>query len=202
MPWDISSAAFFIVGAMISPAGALLIRGVGVNTTRTGIIDVLRKMGGAVEAQNERVASGEPVADLLVKTSRLKGAEVSGAELLPAIDEFPIICVAAAFAEGTTRITGAKELRVKESDRIAAMSEALSRVGVRNAELPDGIVIEGVGSSSIKGGRIESHGDHRIAMSMAMAALRSDEGVEIDGASSVDVSFPGFFDQLKKVRVS
>ncbi|HAO93533.1 MAG: 3-phosphoshikimate 1-carboxyvinyltransferase [Deltaproteobacteria bacterium GWC2_56_8] len=202
VPGDISSAAFFVVGAMISPASALLIRGVGVNLTRTGIIDVLRKMGGTVEVQNERVASGEPVADLLVKTSRLKGTEVSGAELLPAIDEFPIICVAAAFSEGTTRITGARELRVKESDRIAAMSEALSRVGVRNAELPDGIVIEGVGSASIKGGKIESHGDHRIAMSLAMAALRSDEGVEIDGASSVDVSFPGFFDQLKRVRVS
>ncbi|MBI4949654.1 MAG: 3-phosphoshikimate 1-carboxyvinyltransferase [Deltaproteobacteria bacterium] len=202
VPGDISSAAFFIVGAMISPASVLLIRGVGVNSTRTGIIDVLRKMGGTVEVQNERVASGEPVADLLVKTSRLKGAEVSGAELLPAIDEFPIICIAAAFSEGTTRITGARELRVKESDRIAAMSEALSGVGVRNAELPDGIVIEGVGSASIKGGKIESRGDHRIAMSMAMAALRSDEGVEIDGASSVDVSFPGFFDQLKRVRVS
>ncbi len=202
VPGDISSAAFFIVGAMITPASALLIRGVGVNPTRTGIIDVLRRMGGSVELQNERVASGEPVADLLVKTSSLKGTEITGTGLLPAIDEFPIICIAAVFAEGTTKITGAKELRVKESDRIAVMSEALSRVGVRTTELPDGIVIEGVGSAAIKGGAIESHGDHRIAMSMAMAALRSDNGVEIDGAASVDVSFPGFFDQLERVRVS
>lgn len=202
VPGDISSAAFFIVGAMITPASALLIRGVGVNPTRTGIIDVLRKMGGSVELQNERVASGEPVADLLVKTSSLKGTEITGTGLLPAIDEFPIICIAAVFAEGTTKITGAKELRVKESDRIAVMAEALSRVGVRTTELPDGIVIEGVGSAAIKGGAIESHGDHRIAMSMAMAALRSDNGVEIDGAASVDVSFPGFFDQLERVRVS
>lgn len=200
IPGDISSAAFFMVGAAITPASSLLIRDAGVNPTRTGIIDILKKMGGSIELLNEREVSGEPVSDILVKSSRLKGIDISGEELLPAIDEFPIICVAAAFAEGTTRISGAKELRVKESDRIAVMSEALSAVGIPNTEKEDGIIIEGI-KGEIKGGAIESHGDHRIAMSMAMAALRSASGIEIKGAASVDVSFPGFFDKLNGTKV-
>lgn len=203
VPGDISSAAFFMVGAMITPESELLIRNVGVNPTRTGIIHVLRKMGGSIEVVDLREVSGEPVADILVKTSALKGVDIPGEELLPAIDEFPIICIAAAFANGKTSISGAKELRVKESDRIAVMAESLRSVGVTNEEKEDGIIIEGIeGARTIKDGEIESHGDHRIAMSMAIAALRSKGGIGIKAAQSVDVSFPGFFNTLERVKAS
>ncbi|MBI5587158.1 MAG: 3-phosphoshikimate 1-carboxyvinyltransferase [Deltaproteobacteria bacterium] len=201
IPGDISSAAFFMVGAMITRDSELLIKDVGVNPTRTGIIDILRKMGGSVSTLNEREVSGEPVADILVRTSRLKGIEISGSDLLPAIDEFPVICVAAAFAEGTTTISGAAELRVKESDRVAVMAGSLKAVGVKNTEKEDGIIIEGT-AGDIPGGRVASHGDHRIAMSMAIAALRSKKSVEIEGAGSVEVSFPGFFGLLDGVKAS
>lgn len=199
VPGDISSAAFFLVGAALTGDSELIIRNVGLNPTRVGIIDILKKMGGSIETTGLREVSGEPVGDLVARGSHLVGAEISGHELLPAIDEFPIICVAAAFAEGTTTIAGAGELRVKESDRIAVMSECLGAIGVRNEERPDGIVIEGTGGRPVKGGSVRSHGDHRIAMSMAMAALNSIDGIQIEGAQSVDVSFPGFFSALGKV---
>ena len=202
VPGDISSAAFFMVGAALTQGSDLLIKNVGVNPTRVGIIDILKKMGGSIEVTGLREASGEPVADIVIKSSKLKGAHITGSELLPAIDEFPIICVVAAFAEGTTTIAGAGELRVKESDRIAVMSECLNAIGVKNEERPDGIVIEGTAGMSIKGGTILSHGDHRIAMAMAMAALNSIDGIQIQGAGSVDVSFPGFFSALGKVTVA
>jgi len=202
VPGDISSAAFFMAGAAFTPGSELVIRDVGINPTRVGIMDVLKKMGGSIELAAQSESSGEPVGDILVRGSRLKGVDIGGSELLPAIDEFPIICVAAAFAEGTTRISGAKELRVKESDRIAVMSECLTAIGVRNTETEDGITIEGLGARTAKGGTIRSHGDHRIAMSMAMAALRTENGIEIEGAASVDVSFPGFFRLLSKVRMA
>lgn len=199
VPGDISSAAFFMVGAALTNDSELLLRDVGLNPTRVGIIDILKKMGCEIETANFREASGEPVGDLVVRNSTLKGTSIAGSELLPAIDEFPIICVAAAFAEGTTTISGAGELRVKESDRIAVMSECLNAIGVRNEEKPDGIIIEGTGGKPVKRGTITSHGDHRIAMAMAMAALNSINGIEIEGAGSVDVSFPGFFTALGKV---
>jgi 3-phosphoshikimate 1-carboxyvinyltransferase len=201
VPGDISSAAFFMVGAALTGSSELLLKDVGLNPTRVGIIDILKKMGGAIETKARSEASGEPAGDLLVRSSRLKGASISGSELLPAIDEFPIICVAAAFAEGTTTIAGAGELRVKESDRIAVMAECLNAIGVRNEERPDGIMIEGTGGKPVKGGSVKSHGDHRIAMAMAMAALNSMDGIHIEGAESVDVSFPGFFSALGKVAV-
>lgn len=199
VPGDISSAAFFIVGAMITPSSELMIKNVGVNPTRTGIIEILRRMGGSITAVNERVVSGEPVADLLVRSSRLKGIDIDGPGLLPAIDEFPVICVAAAFAQGTTTVSGASELRVKESDRVAVMAESLKAVGVNCTEKEDGIVIQGV-AGAVSGGKVKSHGDHRIAMSLAVAALRSERGIEISGAKSVDVSFPGFFTLLESVK--
>lgn len=202
VPGDISSAAFFMAASIITPASEILIKGVGVNPTRTGIIDILRKMGGTVRTLDEREVCGEPVADILVKSSALRGVEITGEELLPAIDEFPVICVVAAFAAGNTVISGASELRVKESDRISAMAECLSSTGVKAVEKKDGIIIEGNNGGPIKGGRINSRGDHRIAMSMAVAALRSKEGVEIDGAAAIDVSFPGFFATLDGVRAS
>lgn len=201
VPGDISSAAFFMAGAALTEGSDLLIRDVGINPTRVGIVDILKKMGGMVEVKNARESSGEPVGDIFVRGSRLKGIEIGGPDLLPAIDEFPIICVAAAFADGTTRISGAKELRVKESDRIAVISECLGAIGVRNTETEDGIIIEGTCGRPVKGGTIRSHGDHRIAMAMAMAALRTEAGIEIEGAGSVDVSFPGFFGLLGKIRV-
>lgn len=211
VPGDISSAAFLMVGAMITRSSSLLIRDVGVNPTRTGIIKILQKMGARIETINTREISGEPVADIRVKSEHLVGADISGGEMLPAIDEFPIICVAAAFAEGTTTISGAKELRVKESDRIAVMADCMKKLGINVEEKEDGIKIEGRGGGPLQGMRkvkagveptegvtIESRGDHRIAMSMAVAALNTAKGVTIKGAASVDVSFPGFFSLLSK----
>ncbi|MEK7773332.1 MAG: 3-phosphoshikimate 1-carboxyvinyltransferase, partial [Deltaproteobacteria bacterium] len=199
VPGDISSAAFFMVGAMITPESELVIRGVGVNPARTGIIHILRRMGGSIELFNEREVSAEPVADIRIKSSRLNGVDIGGRELLSAIDEFPALCVAASFASGATAISGASELRVKESDRIAVMASSLNALGVGNVEKEDGIIIEGR-DAGIKGGVVESFGDHRIAMSMAIAALRSRSGIEIRGARSVDVSFPGFFNELERVK--
>lgn len=201
VPGDISSAAFFLAGAALAPESELLIRQVGINPTRVGIIDILRKMGGSIEVHGGSEASGEPVGDILVRGTRLRGADISGTELLPAIDEFPILCVAAAFAEGTTTISGAAELRVKESDRIAAMSECLSAIGVRNTETEDGMVIEGTGGKRAAGGSVKSRGDHRVAMAMAIAALMTEGGVSMEGAGCVDVSFPGFFELLERTRV-
>lgn len=202
VPGDISSAAFFMVGAMITPKSCVVIKDVGINPTRIGIISILLKMGGNIELLNVREVSGEPVADIMVKSSRLNGVKISAEELLPAIDEFPIICVAAAFAKGATTISGASELRVKESDRISVMAESLGAIGIECREKKDGIVIEGVANKKITGGFIESHGDHRIAMSMAMAGLRSRKGVKIYGSECVDVSFPGFFSDLEKAVIS
>lgn len=205
VPGDISSAAFFIVGALITLQSDLLIKDVGFNPTRIGVINILRRMGGSIDVLNEREVSGEPVADIRVRSSRMKCANISGADLLPAIDEFPIICVAAAFAEGNTIISGAEELRVKESDRIAVMSSALHAVGVLSREKADGVLINGIGSvwndRSIKGGAIDSFGDHRIAMSFAIAALRSETGIVINNPACATVSFPGFYDLLKGISV-
>ncbi len=197
VPGDISSAAFFIVGAMITEGSKLLIKDVGVNPTRCGIIDILRKMGGSIEITNLREGT-EPVADILVKGSRLKATTINGTELLPAIDEFPAICAAAAYADGVTTITGATELRVKESDRIATMAEGLSRVGIEVKESADGMAITG---GRPQGAVVKSHGDHRVAMAMAACALGAKEPITIEGAGCVEVSFPGFFERLDEIRV-
>ncbi|MEZ4484193.1 MAG: hypothetical protein R2864_06205 [Syntrophotaleaceae bacterium] len=175
VPGDISSAAFFLVAALITPGSELLIRNVGVNPTRSGIIDILRQMGGSIELLDERERSGEPVADLLVRSSDLRGVEIGGALVPRAIDEFPVISVAACFAEGRTIIRDARELRVKETDRIAAMCEALNAVGGRVEACENGMVVQGV--ETLGGGAVASCGDHRIAMSMAIAALRSSAAI-------------------------
>ncbi len=200
VPGDISSAAFFIVGAIITKGSKLRINNVGLNPTRIGIIDILKKMGASIEVVNQKNAK-EPAGDLIVRSCDLKGIDIDGAELLPAIDEFPIICVAAAFAKGTTRITGAGELRVKESDRIFAMARALEALDVEVEEEDNGIIIVGSADSEglIRGGSVGSSGDHRIAMAMAIAGLASREGVEIRGPECVDVSYPGFFKDLKRM---
>ena len=197
VPGDISSAAFFMVAALIVPNSELLIRGVGVNPTRTGVIDILQAMGGDLELLNPREESGEPVADLRIRSSRLKAMEISG-ELVPrAIDEFPAICVAASLAEGTTVVTGASELRVKETDRIAAMAVNLRLAGVEVEETPDGMRI--TGQARLKGCAADSFGDHRIAMSMLVAGLSAEGETSVSDVECIATSFPGFLELLQRV---
>lgn len=198
VPGDISSAAFFIVAALITPDSELLIRNVGVNPTRTGIIDVLRSMGGSIELVDEREVSAEPVADILVRSSRLKGVRIEGQTVPRAIDEFPAICVAAACAEGTTSIRDARELRVKETDRISAMAVNLRTLGVTVDECDEGMDITGV--ERLGGGVAESFGDHRIAMSLSVAGLVSADAVRVNDIDCVSTSFPNFFSLLERFR--
>lgn len=198
VPGDISSAAFFLVAALITPDSELLIRNVGVNPTRTGIIDVLRSMGGKIELLNERELSAEPVADILVRSSRLKGVRIDGSVVPRAIDEFPAICVAAACAEGCTTIRDARELRVKETDRIAAMATNLRRLGVSVDEVDDGMDITGV--ERLAGGVAESCGDHRIAMSLSVAGLVAAGTVTVNDIDCVATSFPTFYSLLEQLR--
>ncbi len=189
VPGDISSAAFFLVAASIAPGSDLILTHVGVNPTRTGAIDVLRLMGADISLGNEREVGGEPVADLRVRFAPLQGIEIP-LDLVPlAIDEFPALFVAAACAEGRTVLRGAAELRVKESDRIAAMAEGLTTLGVACEVLEDGIVIHG---GAMGGGVINTHHDHRIAMSFAIAALRAEREIHILDCDHVSTSFPGF----------
>jgi len=197
VPGDISSAAFFMVAALIVPGAELLIRNVGINPTRSGIIDILRSMGGTITLQDEREVGGEPVADLLVRGSRLRGVEIGGEVVPRAIDEFPVISVAAALAEGTTTIRDARELRVKETDRIAAMTSELTKLGARVEATDDGMIITGV--ERLNGGEVDSHGDHRIAMSCAVAALRAASAVSIDDTACTATSFPNFWELLTQV---
>ncbi|GLI37185.1 3-phosphoshikimate 1-carboxyvinyltransferase [Geobacter hydrogenophilus] len=197
VPGDISSAAFFMVAALIVPGSELLIRGVGVNPTRTGIIDILTAMGGSLELLDQREVSGEPVADILVRSSRLKGIEIAGEVVPRAIDEFPVICVAAAVAEGRTVVREARELRVKETDRIAAMATNLRAVGVTVTETEDGMDIEG--AEQIAAGTVESFGDHRIAMSMLIAGLTAVGDITVTDTECIGTSFPTFFPLLEKV---
>jgi len=199
VPGDISSAAFFIVAALITPGSELLVRNVGVNPTRTGVIDILVAMGGDIELLDQRELSGEPVADLLVRYSRLKGISVSGSVIPRAIDEFPAICVAAACAEGVTTIRNANELRVKETDRITAMAANLRTLGVHVTEFDDGMDIKG--SERLTGGQVDSFGDHRIAMSLSVAALVASGSITVKNTDCVATSFPNFFQLLEKVSV-
>lgn len=199
VPGDISSAAFFIVAALLVPGSELLIRNVGVNQARTGIIDILSAMGASLEMVDLREISGEPVADLLVRSSRLKGIEIGG-ELVPrAIDEFPVICVAASLAEGTTIIRDARELRVKETDRIAAMAANLRKIGVLVTETVDGMEIRG--TDRFQGGEVDSFGDHRIAMSMLVAGLVADDAVTVNDVDCIATSFPNFVELIEKVAI-
>jgi 3-phosphoshikimate 1-carboxyvinyltransferase len=197
VPGDISSAAFFMVAALITPNSELLIKNVGVNPSRTGVIDILKAMGGDIQLVDEREVSGEPVADLLVRSSRLKGIDISGSVVPRAIDEFPAICIAAACAEGVTTVRDAKELRVKETDRITAMAVNLGKVGITVTECEDGMDI--TGSDRLQGGSVDSSGDHRIAMSMSVAALVAEGPITVTDIDCVATSFPTFFPLLEKV---
>lgn len=196
VPGDISSAAFFLVAASIAPASDLTLLHVGVNPSRTGVLEILRRMGADITLMNERLVGGEPVADIRVRHAPLKGVEVPP-ELVPlAIDEFPVLFVAAASAAGETLVTGAEELRVKESDRIAAMAEGLRRLGVEAQPMPDGMRIRG---GPYGGGVVDSYGDHRVAMAFAVAALRASQAIEILDCAPVATSFPGFVQLARKV---
>jgi 3-phosphoshikimate 1-carboxyvinyltransferase len=189
VPADISSAAFFLVGASIAGDSEITLEHVGMNPTRVGVIDILRLMGAEIRVENPREAGGEPVADLTVTSASLRGIRIPE-ELVPlAIDEFPALFIAAACAEGETVLTGAEELRVKESDRIQVMADGLAACGVEARPTPDGIRIRG---GRIGGATVHSHGDHRIAMSFAMAALRADGPMRILDCANVNTSFPGF----------
>ena len=190
VPADISSAAFFLVGASIAQGSDLLLEHVGMNPTRDGVINILRLMGADIEVLNARVVGGEPVADLRVRSAPLKGIRIPQDQVPLAIDEFPVLFIAAACAQGETVLTGAEELRVKESDRIQVMADGLAALGVDARPTPDGIVIQGGGA--IAGGRVDSHGDHRIAMAFTMAALRADGDIQIDDCANVNTSFPRF----------
>ena len=190
VPADISSATFFLVGAAIASREPLTVRAVGVNPSRTGVISILRLMGADLRLENPRDIGGEPVADLTVYPAMLRGAEIPP-ELVPlAIDEFPALFVAAACAEGRTVVTGAEELRHKESDRIETMAEGLRALGVRVETLPDGMIIDG--QPHLGGATLDARGDHRIAMSFAMAALRAKAPITLTGASTIATSFPDF----------
>lgn len=191
VPSDISSAAFFLVGASIAPGSDITLKHVGINPTRTGVIDILRLMGAKIDVLNERVVGGEPVADLHVVSSELRGIDIPE-ELVPlAIDEFPVLFVAAACASGQTRLTGAKELRVKESDRIQVMADGLQILGVDAQPTEDGMIIN---SSPIGSGEVISHGDHRIAMAFSIAGLRASGSITIHDCENVNTSFPEFKD--------
>lgn len=195
VPGDLSSAAYFLVAAAAVPGSSLLIPGVGVNPTRSGIMEVLRRMGARIALRDERIVSGEPVADLQVSASSLSATEVGG-DLIPRlIDEIPVLAVAAARARGTTVIRDAAELRVKESDRIETIAAEFGALGVKVTTMPDGLAIEG--PQRFQGGACASHGDHRVAMALAVAGLTAEEGpVIISDTGCVDTSFPGFFEVL------
>ena len=189
IPADISSAAFFLVAASIAPGSDLLLTHVGINPTRTGVLDILRLMGADISLRNQRAVGGEPVADIRVRYAPLHGIDIPPQQVPLAIDEFPALFIAAACAQGRTVLRGAEELRVKESDRIAAMAEGLTTLGVANEVLEDGIVIEG---GALGGGTIRTFHDHRIAMAFAVAALRAEEEIRILDCDHVATSFPGF----------
>ncbi len=199
VPADISSSAFFLVGASISPGSDLTLKHVGINPTRVGVINILRDMGANIEVLNQRTVGGEPVADLRVRYRPLKGIQIPEDQVPLAIDEFPAIFIAAACAEGETILTGAEELRVKESDRIQVMVDGLKTVGIDIEGTPDGAIIKG---GQIDGGTVESHGDHRIAMSFAIASLRASSPIIINDCANVDTSFPGFVELATKAGLS
>lgn len=201
VPGDISSAAFWLVAASAHPDADLTLRNVGVNPTRTGLIDALEEMGADITRLNERMVAGEPVADLRVKSARLRGAGVSGNMIPRLVDEVPALAVAALFASGKSAVRDAAELRVKETDRIATIASEFGKLGATVETQPDGLVINGQ-AGKLTGGTADSHGDHRMAMALAIAALLLPEGqsVNIANPDCADVSYPGFWDDLERVR--
>jgi 3-phosphoshikimate 1-carboxyvinyltransferase len=199
IPGDISSAAFFLVAAVTVPDSDILIRNVGCNPTRDGIVEVLKRMGATIEILNARTEAGERVADIRARGGTLRGVDVEPELAARTIDEYPVLSIAAALADGVTTFSGVKELRYKESDRIAAMTEGLRHLGVKVEEREDGMTI--YGGSRFHGASVRSFADHRVAMSLAVAALSSAGAVEIDDGRCADISFPSFFDLMDKMRL-
>jgi 3-phosphoshikimate 1-carboxyvinyltransferase len=200
VPGDFSSAAFFIIGALLIKDSDITIHGVGINPTRTGLLNILKEMGAKIDISNIKNLSGEPVADIHCKgISELKAVKITKKSIPALIDEFPILCVAATQASGTTTIRGAEELRVKESDRIKSMVTELRKIGAEIEEFEDGLSI--TGRRELKGTEVESYRDHRIAMSLAIAGLIADGSTVINGVSSVNISFPGFFELLRGLTI-
>ena len=198
VPGDISGAAFWLVAGICHPDARITSRGIGINPSRTGVLDVLRSMGARIKLENVQENSGEPSADLVAETSSLKGIEIGGDMIPRVIDELPVIALAACFASGTTVIRDAAELRVKESDRIRATVEGLSRLGAQIEERPDGMVIHGVGH--LTGSECQSFGDHRIAMTMGIAGLLARGETSINGAEAASVSYPEFWETLNALQ--
>ncbi|ANO51463.1 3-phosphoshikimate 1-carboxyvinyltransferase [Woeseia oceani] len=198
VPGDLSSATFPMLAALIADNSCVMLENVGVNPTRAGVITILRQMGADIRLHNERRCGDEPVADLEIRSSKLRAITLDPALVPLAIDEFPALFVAAACAEGTTEFSGLAELRVKESDRISAMADGLRVLGIRLEEQPDGIRISG---GPIGSGTVQSHSDHRIAMAFAVAASRANDTVRIEDVANVNTSFPGFVDQLQSIGV-
>lgn len=199
VPADISSATFFLVGASIASGSDLLLEHVGINPTRIGVLNILKLMGANLELLNTREVGGEPVADIRVRAAKLHGIRIPEDQVPLAIDEFPALFIAAACASGETVLTGAHELRVKESDRIAVMAQGLKQLGIDVRETPDGIIIKG---GSLQSGEIDSHGDHRIAMSFAMAGLVAAGSIKVRDCKNVDTSFPGFVSLAARAGLS
>ncbi|MEO5345678.1 MAG: 3-phosphoshikimate 1-carboxyvinyltransferase [Magnetococcus sp. YQC-9] len=196
VPGDISSAAFPMVAALLVPGSEVMLRGVGINPTRTGLLDLLLEMGGDIQVLNPRDAGGEPVADLRIRHSRLKGIDVPPEVVPRAIDEFPVFALAAACAEGETVVTGAEELRVKESDRIRAMALGLGAQGAHIEELADGMRVIGRPEGLEGGGLAEAFGDHRVAMSLMVAGMAARQPVRVTGKANIETSFPGFANRM------
>jgi 3-phosphoshikimate 1-carboxyvinyltransferase len=197
VPGDISSAAFWMVAGLIHPDAEIIIRGVGINPTRAGVIDVLKQMNGDITLENERDAAGEPVADVVVRSSKLNGTVVAGDIVPVLIDEIPVLALAAAMAEGETRFSDAEELRVKETDRIAASADWLTAAGVDVETTGDGMVVTGAGR--IFGGTFNAHHDHRIAMTEGIAGLISESPVTVNGSEIASISYPQFWQEIQKL---
>jgi 3-phosphoshikimate 1-carboxyvinyltransferase len=197
LPGDMSAASFLIVAALVTPGSQVTIQQVGLNPTRTGLLDTLSEMGASLEMSNLAEQGGEPVGDITVRYSQLSGIKISGERVVRMIDEFPIFAVAAAYAKGETQVREAVELRNKESDRISALGQELRCLGVHFDETPDGFTIQG--GQPVLGGRVDSHGDHRLAMSLAVSGLAARQPVIVDGAEMIGESFPGFEAALRQL---
>lgn len=196
IPGDFSSAAFFIIAGIILEKSKILIKNVGINPTRSYLINILKKMGANIEVKNIRIKNNEKIADIEASSSRLTASDIDEKIIPNIIDEIPILCVAAAFAQGITKIRGAKELRLKESDRIKSISTEFKKAGIRVDEFPDGLEIHGSQNLKINSSSLKSYGDHRIAMSLAILALKGDRKITISGIRCINTSFPGFKDKL------
>ncbi len=197
IPGDFSSAAYFVVAALLLPGSELLIENVGVNPTRTGLLDVIKRMGGDIELLNQRYFGEEEVADILIRGSELVATEISGQLIPRLIDELPLVALLASQAHGESKVSDAAELRVKETDRIETIASELAKLGIQLVTKPDGFSL--VGKQAIKSGSVFSHGDHRIAMTLAVAGLLAPAGVEIAGAEAIKISYPEFFVDLAKI---